>query len=228
MQGREAARHFATEALYISARSDGRSSFSGARRGAPRRSTCHGKRRHIYHQSSSGSRTFVGDEKVGGIVLEAPPSDCASSGPWRTANTPDLGRGCSMKLAMSPVAKTPGWDIDSSVSLTMMKSRGSVWRPDSANHGAAPALVTQRISSVRDSPTRLGHLAVHVSFDRAARARKRACFFAKPRRVSLAWPTILKVAVRAPPDGEEFAQPVLRGKQYLNPRSSRSCDAETN
>lgn len=72
MQGREAARHFATEALYISARSDGRSSFSGARRGAPRRSTCHGKRRHIYHQSSSGSRTFVGDEKVGGIVLEAP------------------------------------------------------------------------------------------------------------------------------------------------------------
>src|SRR5471032_1401827 len=32
--------------------------------------------------------------------------------PWRTANTPDVGRGCPVTLAQSPAAKTAGCHTD--------------------------------------------------------------------------------------------------------------------
>src|SRR5471032_816771 len=35
-----------------------------------------------------------------------------SGAPWRTANTPDLGRGCPVTLAQSPAAKTAACETD--------------------------------------------------------------------------------------------------------------------
>ena len=53
------------------------------------------------------------------------PSSClrrlaASGGPWRTAKTPALGRGCSSTAATSPAAKTAAQLVEASVGCTWL------------------------------------------------------------------------------------------------------------
>mmetsp|Transcript_19009 Transcript_19009/g.60793 ORF Transcript_19009/g.60793 Transcript_19009/m.60793 type:complete len:265 (-) Transcript_19009:43-837(-) len=71
----------------------------------------------------------------------------ASGGPWRTAKTPALGRGCGITLAQSPQANTSGVFSLSSVALTRTKPPGSVARPDSAIQSCVEACVHQTHSS---------------------------------------------------------------------------------
>eukprot|EP00955_Chlamydomonas_euryale_P035559 350158-Chlamydomonas_euryale.AAC.3 len=64
-----------------------------------------------------------------------------SGGPWRTAKTPALGRGCAAQLAASPAANTSGGPPSlCRVSVTAMKPvPASVGRPRDCSQSAARA-----------------------------------------------------------------------------------------